>query len=126
MTSLEAEEIAKSPKGCMDADEETEAEEQVETEALVLGEPEFLRGDANVDGKVDISDALSLARYLYLGSTAPPCLDAADANDDGVADLSDAVVIVSNLFLAGSSGIQAPYPSAGVDPTADSLSCESY
>jgi hypothetical protein len=54
---LQPEELAAAQRGCMDTDEEEEAAEQVEAEALVLGsgEAEFLRGDASGDGRVDIS-----------------------------------------------------------------------
>jgi len=85
--------------------------------------PEFLRGDANTDGQVDVSDALTITGYLFLGSAVPLCMDAADANDDGGADLSDAIAIVRELFMGSAGAITAPYPDRGTDPTPDSLSC---
>src|SRR6185436_6181336 len=44
----------------------------------------FRRGDTNADAHVDVSDSIATLGYLFLGSGAPACLDAADANDDGL------------------------------------------
>jgi hypothetical protein len=120
--NLAADELPAAHAGCMDTGEEEEAAAEVEAETLVLGQVQFLRGDASADGQVDIADALSIAGALFLGSPAPACMDAADANDDGAVDLSDAIAILRTLFQ-GSGGIAPPYPDRGADPTADSLSC---
>jgi hypothetical protein len=53
-------------------------------DALDEGESDsFVRADANGDPKLDISDAVTVLNYLFLGDAAPDCLDAADTNDDG-------------------------------------------
>ncbi len=82
----------------------------------------FIRGDANDDGGVDISDAIALLKYLYLGSDEPPCHSAADGNDDGALDVSDAIFVLSHLFL-GQAEPPPPFPEPGVDPTPDALPC---
>jgi len=82
----------------------------------------FLRGDSNRDGKVQLSDAVHILGYLFLGSEAPACLDAADTTDDGKIDLTDAVYVLGHLFLGGPAPLE-PFPKAGTDPTPDSLSC---
>ncbi len=69
---------------------------------------------------VDISDAIFILKYLFLGSKAPSCADAADANDDGSVDISDATTILHALFL-GTAKVRPPYPSGGRDPTVDTL-----
>ncbi len=51
----------------------------------------FLRGDANVDGRRDISDAILVLRRLFSSGKAPPCLKAADTDDNGVISPSDPV-----------------------------------
>ncbi len=82
---------------------------------------DFLRGDANSSGKVDISDAVFVLQFLFLGGAAPDLADAADANDDGTLDLSDSVAILMALFLEGGD---LPPPGmfvAGPDPTPDDL-----
>jgi hypothetical protein len=85
----------------------------------------FLRADANADATVDISDALSVLGYLFLGTEDLVCLDAADSNDDGTIDISDATFTLGFLFV-GSAAPPAPGPSTpGPDPTGDSLSCGS-
>jgi hypothetical protein len=83
----------------------------------------FLRGDPNGDGKVDISDAVAVLAYLFLGGGMPGCLKSADANDTGLVDLSDAVSVLNFLFLSGRAP-PPPYPRCGSDPTSDALSCE--
>ncbi len=87
---------------------------------LVATEPTFIRGDANRDGGVDISDAIGVLGYLFLGDANLTCDDAADANDDGGVNISDPVSILGALFL-GEGSLPPPYPEAGVDPTEDGL-----
>ncbi|MEM7263369.1 MAG: VCBS repeat-containing protein [Planctomycetota bacterium] len=87
-------------------------------------ESKFLRGDANADGRVDISDGIFVLSYLFLGGERPPCLAAADADDSGALDLTDGAFINLFLFLGGTV---PPAPGAfgcGVDPTRD-LGCGS-
>jgi hypothetical protein len=84
------------------------------------GEALFVRGDANADGSIDITDAVFTLMFLFLGGPQSPCMDAADANDSGSLDLSDGIFILSYLF-AGAGGLPPPYPDCGPDPTDDSL-----
>ena len=83
---------------------------------------QFIRGDANSDGQVDLSDAIYILNWLFLGEQGPECWDRADANDDGVLDISDPVYILLFLFK-GQNPIPTPYPDAGLDTTADGLNC---
>ncbi len=87
--------------------------------------PPFRRGDANVDGKVDMSDAVEILASLFLGTGAFSCEDAADTNDDGIADMADAVAALVHLFL-GTYEIPAPGPMCGTDPTEDAIECGAY
>lgn len=61
----------------------------------------FIRGDANDDGRLNISDPQSMLGFLFLGGDRPWCLDAPDANDDGLVNLTDPVFTLSHLFLGG-------------------------
>jgi hypothetical protein len=79
-------------------------------------EVSFLRGDANADGRVSISDALTVSRTLFLGDLPPSCRDAADINDDEIVNISDSVKILWSIFR-GEDHIQPPFPAAGPDPT---------
>ncbi|MAG93075.1 MAG: hypothetical protein CMJ48_04935 [Planctomycetaceae bacterium] len=86
-----------------------------------LAQSGFRRADAGANGVVDLEDVLTTLRYLYLGDTAPACLDAADADDSGALDLTDAIYTINFLLRAGPPPT-APGPSAcGADPTADLL-----
>ena len=82
----------------------------------------FVRGDANGVGGVDMTDAMFILNWKFLDGEAPQCEDTADANDDGSTDMSDALSLLNFLFL-GKASLPAPYPECGVDPTTDSLSC---
>jgi hypothetical protein len=83
----------------------------------------FFRGDADANGRVELSDAIVVLSYLFQGSGPPACLDGADANDSGSVEISDAVFAVRFLFLGGASP-HAPGPfEAGPDPTPDALDC---
>lgn len=82
----------------------------------------FIRGEANLDGTMDLSDGLFILGFLFLGETPPPCRDAADTNDDGLVDISDGIRVLAFLFL-GDAPPPPPYPEAGQDPTEDDLGC---
>ncbi|HVR75719.1 MAG TPA: hypothetical protein VMT52_15395, partial [Planctomycetota bacterium] len=85
----------------------------------------FRRGDSNADGRRDLSDAITVLGYLFLGTAPPPCLDAADFDDAGSIQLTDAIGILEWLFH-GSSPPPAPTDACGEDPTADDLTCDSF
>jgi len=78
--------------------------------------PFLVRGNCNSDSAVDISDAIYLLGFLFLGESEPLCVNACDSNDDNRRDVSDAVYTLSFLF-AGGPTIPPPYPGCGADPT---------
>ena len=83
----------------------------------------FLRGDANRDGRVNLSDAVATLNYLFLGGARLPCDDAADADDDGALRITDPILTLNYLFL-GSDVMKAPGTRyAWFDPSADNLTC---
>ena len=81
----------------------------------------FIRGDANSDEIVDISDSLKVLSFLFLGESVI-CPDAVDADDSGLLDITDPIHLLTFLFLGGLD-IPAPYPESGDDPTPDDLNC---
>ncbi len=83
--------------------------------------PRLLRGDANRDGALDISDPISIIFYLFASGTAE-CGDVLDANDDSQVDLSDPIHLLAWLFTNGPAPAR-PYPTCGPDPTPDQLPC---
>jgi len=84
-------------------------------------EIEFVRGDANGDGTIDIADPIEILGYLFgggvVGSTS-----ACDSNDSGAVDIADPIYILSYLFSVGLPPA-APFPEPGPDPTPDAFSC---
>jgi hypothetical protein len=81
----------------------------------------FRRGDSNSDGALDLTDAVSTLRHLFLGGEEPACLDAADVDDDERLDLSDPVRLLRFLFLAGDP--PAPPRECGPDPDGTTFDC---
>ncbi len=81
-------------------------------------EPSFIRGRINVDGAVNIADAIFLLGYLFAKGTAPTCMDAADANDDGNVNIADAIRLLGHLF-ASTGPLPPPFGACGTDPTPD-------
>lgn len=91
----------------------------------------FKRGDANVDGGLNIADAVYILSNLFPPAGGPPglsCQDSADANDDGGLNIADAIALLGNLFpTGGPAPLPAPFGACGPDPTdADPLDCASY
>lgn len=82
----------------------------------------FVRGDANHDGAVDISDAILVLNYIYgyVGDNDQISLDAADANDSGAIDIADPIYLLFYL-TSGGPPPAAPFPGCGTDPTPDAL-----
>lgn len=87
---------------------------------LLSGQP-FIRGDANSDGALNISDVTSALNHIF-GITAQPCPDAIDFDDSGSLDVTDPVNMAQYLFVSGTPP-PAPFPNLGVDPTPDALDC---
>jgi hypothetical protein len=85
----------------------------------------FRRGDSNGDGSVDLSDAVKVLVWLFLGDPDPGCLDAADADHTGEVRLTDAVYILTFLFLEGTPPPD-PGPATCGPPVDPSLGCASY
>ena len=83
----------------------------------------FVQSEANGDGALDVSDAVFILGFLFLGNSEPSCLAALDANGDGDIDLSDAVMILGNLFL-GSPPVLPGMGECQALPEDDALSCE--
>jgi DNA-binding beta-propeller fold protein YncE len=82
----------------------------------------FLRGDADENKSVGLTDAIVILEYLFLGGERPVCLDAADADDNGTVAITDAILVLNYLYLAGEDP-SSPFPDPGQDPTLDAMDC---
>jgi hypothetical protein len=81
----------------------------------------FRRGDADGNGRANVSDAVVLLVRLFRGGAPLGCPDAADADDDGALTLSDAIWILSYLFSRGVPPGPPGPQECGADPSPDFL-----
>ncbi len=89
--------------------------------AGAIGDDRFLRGDANGDGLVNVTDAVRVLLELFArDKRGAVCADAADADDDGTLDVSDALLTLNYLFRRGRMP-SPPHPTCGVDSSDDAL-----
>ncbi len=89
---------------------------------VTITQPRFVRGEANGDRRFNIADGVFIFNYLFMGTAAPSCDDAADSNDDGGIDISDGIWIVNWQFRGGPPP-HLPYSTCGTDPTEDEMGC---
>ena len=105
--------------------------EDISDEDFTVVEPSltsvFMRGNADGQGALNITDGIFILNFLFLGGPEPSCLDAADTDDNGSLNISDAVAVFNFLFLGGAEP-PAPGPiDCGPDPTTeDELNCAEF
>lgn len=89
---------------------------------------DFIPGDVNNDGLVDISDATALINYLLTGDADINML-AADLNNDGLVDISDATALI-NYLLTGNRSMSLQRIRATIESlyssTADQLGIQPF
>jgi outer membrane protein assembly factor BamB len=61
----------------------------------------FIRGDANGDSSITISDVVYLINYVYYSGTPPNPQEAGDANCDAVVNILDIVYLINYIFKGG-------------------------
>lgn len=66
---------------------------------------EYIVGDANGDGQVDIGDSIKILMYVFRGDTNMR-LEAADCNGSGNVDMFDAVYLLRYLFSNGPAPVR--------------------
>lgn len=84
-------------------------------------EPPFVRGNCDGDADLNITDAIFLLGYLFLGTAEPSCLEGCNSDDDDQITITDAIIILGFLFTGGAPPAP-PYPDCGTDPT-EGLGC---
>jgi hypothetical protein len=75
----------------------------IDAQLQVLGEPQYICGDANSDEIVDVSDAVHIINYIFVGGFTPEPIEAADPNCYTIVDVSDAVWIINYVFVGGNA-----------------------
>ncbi len=83
--------------------------------------PDFIRGDANGDGDLNLGDPIFTLNY-YFNNGPNLCSDAQDSNDDGDLDVADPIYSINYLFAMGPPPLPpfgSPLEGCGFDPTPD-------
>ncbi len=75
----------------------------------------FIRGDANADSRIDLTDAITVLSHLFTIGFEVDCADSADVNADRAVDIADPVFLLGWLFINGRE-IPAPSPECGTAP----------
>jgi Subtilase family/Dockerin type I domain len=63
--------------------------------------PAYICGDANGDLTINVSDAVWIINYVFVGGAPPNPLASGDANCDTIVNVSDAVWIINYVFVGG-------------------------
>jgi hypothetical protein len=63
--------------------------------------PDYLCGDVNSDGRIDLRDLVFLRNYVVFGGPAPQSLSSADVNCSGGIDISDVMLLKNYYFDCG-------------------------
>ena len=67
-----------------------------------------MRGDANLDGSLDVGDISFLVDYLFQGGPQSVCPLEADVNASGGTDVADLTYLVDYLFVGGPAPPNCP------------------
>jgi hypothetical protein len=115
-------ELSLTDSGCIGDFSDVRTSTAVHDVRFSLGGTRLRRGDADPNGNLELTDAIRILNFLFLGiGGALACPDAADSDDNGTIELTDAVRILGFLFL----GLQPPAPPGpmlcGLDATVDGL-----
>jgi len=65
--------------------------------------PAYTCGDVNDDESVNVSDAVSIINFVFVGGNPPDPMESGDCNCDGSVNVSDAVYIINFVFNGGNN-----------------------
>jgi len=91
----------------------------------VVDAQDFVRGDVDANGTRELTDAVRVFGFLFLGDAALPCDDAADCDDSGALDITDGIFLLGYLFASGEPP-PPPFERCAEDPTDDKLGCREF
>ncbi|HDS00698.1 MAG TPA: M28 family peptidase [candidate division Zixibacteria bacterium] len=72
------------------------------TFSITITDPEYVCGDANNDGDVNLTDAVYIINYIFIAGPPPDPLLSGEVNCDGTLNVSDGVWILNYVFIGGS------------------------
>ena len=87
-----------------------------------LTDEQFIRGDADIDLSLTITDPIVILGSLFHGKPLR-CLDAGDSDDNGSVNIGDVMYVLHYLFQDGPPP-PPPFDGLGTDATDDALGCE--
>ena len=61
----------------------------------------YVKGDANGDGIVSVSDPVYLINFIFAGGAPPIHMEAGDVDCNGIVTISDAVYLINYIFTGG-------------------------
>ena len=79
-------------------------------EGISPDRPVFRRGDPNVDGAVNLTDAISILGHLFQGAGELPCMASADVDGNKELQLADPILLLRYLFQGADQAIPSPGP----------------
>jgi agmatine deiminase len=65
--------------------------------------PQYVCGDADASGSVNVSDAVRIINYVFMIAEPPDPIESGDCNCDGLCNISDAVAIINYVFVGGNA-----------------------
>ncbi len=93
-------------------------------EVSSMAAPQFVRGDVDGNGSLNVSDPIRTLLHLFVGQEIA-CRDAADVDDDESLNISDAILLLEYIFRDGTPPAP-PFPELGPDSEGeDALGCSS-
>jgi Dockerin type I domain/Pregnancy-associated plasma protein-A len=76
--------------------------DQIDNNGNDIGDAcEYICGDSSGDEIVNVSDAVWIINYVFVGGDPPSPLESGDVNCDGTCNVSDAVWIINYVFVGG-------------------------
>ncbi|MCK4404449.1 MAG: dockerin type I repeat-containing protein [candidate division Zixibacteria bacterium] len=62
---------------------------------------DFICGDANGDGVIELGDVVYLINYVFRNGDPPDPIEAGDCNCNGIVDIGDVVYLINYLYRGG-------------------------
>ena len=67
----------------------------------------LLAGDANGDGRLNVSDPIKVLTFLFAAAQIP-CIKLADVNASATVEISDGIYLLAYLFAGGPTPLESP------------------
>ena len=92
-----------------------------------VAQQQFIRGDCNADGNINLADAISVILQIGPGPSATEvsCEQACDTNSDDSITVEDGLLLLQWLFLGGATPAP-PFPECGASALDSPLTCNTF